>query len=109
MVEEQRNANQTSQENHRSLRFSLRRVLLRFCDDANTMPSILSSRNLILPVDARPYRGGPFGDVYMVEVNPYGRVAFKMFRVYEAAEGTRTFSKASKIHSYHIDHAIQSR
>lgn len=80
MVDEQRDANHTTQEQLRRLRFSLRRLLVRFCGDTGIFPETLSRRDFVFPTSVRPYGGGAFGDVYCVGDHP-NRLAFKTFRV----------------------------
>lgn len=82
MIDEQRNTKRTAVDNHRKLQFSLRRLLLRLCNDIEYFPRPLFLPNIEMPLNARPKISGSFGDIYLLENSPYGRVALKTFRLF---------------------------
>lgn len=95
MNEEQQNIKDTASNYARMCRFSLRRVLMRFCNDSGYCPESLFLKDITVSTNC--IGSGSATDVYSAQSFSGEYLAVKTYRVFEREQGPKRFSEVSNI------------
>lgn len=95
MNEEQQNIEDTASDYSRMRRFSLRRVLMRFCNDSGHCPESLFLKDITVSTNC--IGSGSASDIYSAQSSSGEYLAVKTYRVFEREQGSKRFSEVSNV------------
>lgn len=95
MNDAQQNIKDTASDYLRMCRFSLRRVLMRFCNDSGYCPASLFLKDITVSTNC--IGSGSATDIYSAQSSSGEHLAVKTYRVFEREQGSKRFSEVSNV------------